>query len=198
MVPPLYTGFVESEASFPMPAYAYLLILAGLIIWFYPFIPAHKTTPAATTVNRRSRWGILLQFAAFTLLWQGHFWLRSLPLWRLVLSMVLFALASALSWSSSRALAGQLRIDAALGSGDHLIRSGPYALVRNPIYLSMLLILCAIAVVVTPWQLFVASLALFLIGTEIRVRTEEKLLAAHFGEEFYSYKRSVPAYIPFI
>jgi protein-S-isoprenylcysteine O-methyltransferase Ste14 len=181
-----------------MHLFAYFIVLSGLVIWFYPFVPAHSKTPAAITVNRRSRWGILLQFIAFALLWQGHFWLRSLPLWRSLLSLVLFVLASAFSWSSSRALAGQLRIDAAVGSGDHLIRSGPYALVRNPIYLSMLLVLCAIAVVVAPWQLFVASLALFLIGTEIRVRTEEKLLAAHFGEEFESYKRSVPAYIPFL
>lgn len=180
-----------------MPFYGYLIILVGLITWFYPFVPAHRTTPAATVVNRRSRWGILLQLVAFTLLWQGHFWLRSLPLWRSLLALVLFVLASVLSWTSSRALAGQLRIDAALGADHHLVRSGPYALVRNPIYLSMLLIFFAMAVVVAPWQLIVIGLASFLPGTEIRVRSEEKLLAAHFGEEFQSYKRSVAAYIPF-
>jgi protein-S-isoprenylcysteine O-methyltransferase Ste14 len=46
--------------------------------------------------------------------------------------------------------------------------------------------------------LFLAALAVFVIGTEIRVRTEEKLLASHFGEEFTNYKRSTPAYIPFL
>jgi protein-S-isoprenylcysteine O-methyltransferase Ste14 len=39
---------------------------------------------------------------------------------------------------------------------------------------------------------------LFIIGTEIRVRIEERLLASHFGEEFQAYKRSVPAYLPFL
>jgi len=43
----------------------------------------------------------------------------------------------------------------------------------------------------------VASVGLFFIGTEVRVRTEEKLLATRFGEEFESYKREVPAYLPF-
>ena len=62
----------------------------------------------------------------------------------------------------------------------------------------MLLVMCAIAIVVTPWQLFISSLVLFVIGTEIRVRTEETLLAARFGEEFQQYKKSVPAYIPFL
>jgi protein-S-isoprenylcysteine O-methyltransferase Ste14 len=36
-----------------------------------------------------------------------------------------------------------------------------------------------------------------LIGTEIRVRTEDALLAAHFGEQFTAYRRSVGAYVPF-
>jgi len=181
-----------------MPVYAYVLIILGIVIWFYPFVPAHQKTPGASIVNRRSRWGVLLQFLAFTLLWQGHFWTRSLPPWRLIVSVVLFALAIALSWTSSRALAGQLRIDAALGADHHLVRSGPYALVRNPIYTSMLLVDCATGVIVTPWQLFVPAIVLFVIGTEIRVRTEEKLLAERFGEEFRDYKSQVRAYIPFL
>jgi len=181
-----------------MPAYAYVIILAGIVIWFYPFVPAHQKTPPAIVVDRRSRWGMLLQFLAFTLLWQGHFWTRSLPPWRLALCVLLFVVASALSWSSSRALAGQLRADAGLGAEHHLVRTGPYRLVRNPIYLSMLLVICAIAIVVTPWPLFLAAIAVFVMGTEIRVRTEETLLASHFGEEFKNYKRSTPAYIPFL
>src|SRR5579872_6238336 len=181
-----------------MPAYAYLLIAVGVIVWFYPFVAAHRGTEAASVVNSRSRWGVLLQFLAYALLWQGHFWTRSLPTWRAVASVFLFALAAVLSWSSSRALAGQLRADAALGADHHLVRSGPYSLVRNPIYSSMLLVICAIAVVVTPWPLFLAAVVVFVIGTEIRVRTEEKLLASHFGEEFTNYKRSTPAYIPFL
>lgn len=181
-----------------MPAYAYLLIAIGVIVWFYPFVPAHRGTSAASVVNSRSRWGVLLQFLAFSLLWQGHFWTRPLPAWRAVLSIILFVLAAVLSWTSSRALAGQLRVDAALGAAHRLVRSGPYALVRNPIYTSMLLVLCATAVIITGWKLSVTALLVFVIGTEIRVRIEERLLASRFGEEFEAYKRNVPAYLPFL
>ena len=62
----------------------------------------------------------------------------------------------------------------------------------------MLLVLCATAVIIAGWKLFLAALVLFIAGTEIRVRYEETLLAAHFGEDFSSYKRSVPAYLPFL
>ena len=181
-----------------MPIYAYVFILSGIFIWFYPFVSAHQKTPGATVVNRKSRWGVLLQFLAFTLLWQGHFWTQALPYWRLLASIALFVPAIALSWTSSRALAGQLRIDAALGAEHHLVRSGPYALMRNPIYTSMLLVDCATGVILTPWRLFVPAVVLFSIGTVIRVRTEERLLAERFGEEFHRYCREVSAYIPFL
>ena len=181
-----------------MPAYAYLLIAIGVIVWFSPFVPAHRATTAASVVNSRSRWGVLLQFLAFSVLWQGHFWGRPLPVWRAAVSVILFALAAILSWTSSRALAGQLRVDAALGADHRLVRSGPYALVRNPIYTSMLMVLCATAVIIAGWELSVAALVLFVIGTEIRVRTEERLLASRFGEEFEAYKRSVHSYLPFL
>ena len=181
-----------------MPVYAYAILIAGIAAWFTPFVIAHRKVTSASTVDKRSRWGVLLQFAAFTLLWQGHFWTRQLPPWRVLICVVLFGSAILLSWTSSSALGRHLRVDAALGAEHQLIRSGPYGLVRNPIYTSMLLVLCATAVVVTPWQSFAASLVLFVIGTEIRVRTEERLLAARFGEEFQSYKQHVSAYIPFL
>jgi protein-S-isoprenylcysteine O-methyltransferase Ste14 len=181
-----------------MPAYAYLILVAGFVVWFVPFIPAHQKTGPAKVVNRSSRWGVLLQFAAFTLLWQAHFWERSLPAWRTLLSIALFAVAAVLSWTSSHALRGQLRIVAGLGADHKLVRSGPYGLVRHPIYTSMLAVLCATAVIITPWPLFLVSLILFVTGTEIRVRTEETLLASQFGEEFQDYKRAVPAYVPFL
>ncbi len=181
-----------------MPAYAYLILVFGIVAWFFPFVPAHQNTGPAKTINRSSRWGVLLQFLAFTLLWQGHFWERSLHPWRILLSIALFAIAAALSWTSSHALRGQLRIVAGLGADHKLIRTGPYALVRHPIYTSMLMVICATAVIVTPWPLFLGALTLFVAGTEIRMRTEEKLLASHFGNEYEDYKRRVPAYIPFL
>ena len=84
------------------------------------------------------------------------------------------------------------------GSDDHeLITSGPYRFVRHPIYTSMLGVLLGTGSLVTPWWLFLPSLLLFIIGTEIRVRIEDHLLASQFGERFAEYQKRVPAYIPF-
>jgi protein-S-isoprenylcysteine O-methyltransferase Ste14 len=50
----------------------------------------------------------------------------------------------------------------------------------------------------TPWEWCLVSLALFIAGTEIRVATEDGLLASRFGEKFAAYRRRVKAYIPFV
>jgi protein-S-isoprenylcysteine O-methyltransferase Ste14 len=44
----------------------------------------------------------------------------------------------------------------------------------------------------------VLSLALFIAGTEIRVYTEDGLLASRFGERFLAYRKRVRAYLPFV
>jgi len=69
---------------------------------------------------------------------------------------------------------------------------------RNPIYASMLGMLLATGFAKIWWPLFVAGMIFFIIGTEIRVRAEEKLLAARFGGEFAKYKARTPAYFPFL
>jgi protein-S-isoprenylcysteine O-methyltransferase Ste14 len=38
----------------------------------------------------------------------------------------------------------------------------------------------------------------FLIGTEIRVRAEERLLAEHFKDSYEAYRARTSAFIPFI
>jgi len=81
---------------------------------------------------------------------------------------------------------------------DHeLVTSGPYRLVRHPIYTSMLFLLVGTGFMVTPLPMLLLSAAVFMFGTEIRVRIEDRLLASRFGDRFHGYRRRVPAYIPF-
>ena len=181
-----------------MPKYAYAILVVGWLLWLTPFFRARKTNQPAMQVDRRARWGILLVAIAYTLLGQGRFWERSLQPWQVPLSVVLFVLASLLSWTGARALGRQWRIDAGLSDDHELITSGPYRFVRHPIYTSMLGVLLGTGSLITPWWLFLPSLLLFAIGTEIRVRVEDQLLASSFGDRFVEYRQRVPAYIPFL
>ena len=80
--------------------------------------------------------------------------------------------------------------------GHELIRQGPYAVVRNPIYLAMLVLLIAMGLAVSHWQALVIAAAVFWVGTAIRIRTEENLLRANFDAQFEEYARAVPAFLP--
>ena len=181
-----------------MPGYAYFLLVAGTIIWCAPFVLAKVKGKTPFQLDRRARWGVALQGLAYTLLWQGSFWQRSPEAWRFGASVCLFVLAALLSWTGARALGRQLRIDAAVDPDHELVRSGPYRLVRHPIYTSMLCILLGTGILIAPLYLMLPGVVLFLAGTEIRMRVEDRLLASRFGERFRDYQLTVPQLIPFL
>jgi protein-S-isoprenylcysteine O-methyltransferase Ste14 len=113
-------------------------------------------------------------------------------------SVLFFALAGFFSWSGARALGRYWRIDAGLSADHELVRSGVYRVVRHPIYASMLCVLLGTGFMFTPLPMLLVAVLVFIIGTEIRVRIEDGLLASRFGAEFRQYQQSVPAYIPFL
>src|SRR5204863_1516022 len=117
---------------------------------------------------------------------------------RLVASIGFGAIAAVLSWSSVKHLGRQFRLRAGLYEDHQLVRTGPYAIVRHPIYSSLLAILGATLSLLTPWPCALLSLAIFVAGTEIRVHAEDNLLASRFGEQFKDYQRKVSAYVPFL
>jgi protein-S-isoprenylcysteine O-methyltransferase Ste14 len=62
----------------------------------------------------------------------------------------------------------------------------------------MLCLLPGTGLLITPLPVLLLSVVPFMIGTEIRVRVEDALLAANLGESFQEYKHGVPACIPFL
>jgi len=181
-----------------MPAYAYVILATGWLAWLTPFILAKRHAQPAKTVDRRARWGILLGAIAYTMLWLGNFWERLLPGWRVALSIGFLLLAGLLSWTALRALGRHWRLDAGLSSDHELVTSGPYRVVRHPIYTSTLCLLLGTGFMINPLPLLALSVLVLMAGTEIRVRVEESLLASRFGDRYRDYQRKVPAYIPFL
>jgi protein-S-isoprenylcysteine O-methyltransferase Ste14 len=76
-----------------------------------------------------------------------------------------------------------------------LIRSGPYAIVRHPMYLGIIDFILGSALVWNDAALLVLA-ATFLVFFTMQLRFEEEILARHFGEEYVEYRRRVPPLIP--
>lgn len=80
---------------------------------------------------------------------------------------------------------------------DHqLIQHGIYKIIRHPIYTGLLLLFIGNAIIVGDYRAIIAVLIVF-ISLWIKLKKEEKLLTATFGEKYLEYKEKTKALIPF-
>lgn len=95
-------------------------------------------------------------------------------------------------------LGRQWRVQAVIAEGHELITSGPYRHVRHPVYLALLFMLLGTAVVHSTLVSAGVGIGLYLLGTEIRVGAEERILREHFGAQFDAFRSKTYAYIPIL
>lgn len=118
--------------------------------------------------------------------------------WMLVLGSLLFFPGMAFLLWGRIALGKNYFVSTGFGaqlfSGHQLVISGPYALVRHPVYSGLILAALGSLLIYFTWTtLYFACFAPF---TLVRAYREEKALTAEFGEEWQTYCKRVPAFIP--
>jgi protein-S-isoprenylcysteine O-methyltransferase Ste14 len=80
---------------------------------------------------------------------------------------------------------------------DHiLVTWGPFATLRHPIYTGIFLLVIAVAIAFGHWRGLVVAVPLYWLGTWLRVREEERLLHARFGDEYEGYAARVKRFVP--
>ncbi|HEX4076506.1 MAG TPA: isoprenylcysteine carboxylmethyltransferase family protein [Candidatus Acidoferrales bacterium] len=184
---------------------AFVAVLAGWL-GFGVILALGKrgAAPGAAKRDWKSGAGFLLQSAAYAIcfVFARTYFSAIRPMSQLaeeILAGITIAIVVASVWfcyAAARALGKQWALVARVIEGHELIATGPYAIVRNPIYLAMLGMYVASALAVTRWPAAIIGLLVFLLGTAIRIRTEENLLRANFGASFVDYARRVPAFLP--
>jgi protein-S-isoprenylcysteine O-methyltransferase Ste14 len=98
---------------------------------------------------------------------------------------------------SRRVLGGNWSGAVRITEGQHLVRTGPYAFVRNPIYSGIALAMFGTALVAgTIGSLL--GFALVVASLWQKGRLEERFLLAEFGDEYAAYQREVKFLIPFV
>jgi len=92
---------------------------------------------------------------------------------------------------------GETRTTGPVG-GSKLVTNGPYAYVRNPLYIGNMLIYCGFGIM--SMALFpyfqIAGLIYFFIQYYLIVTLEEEYLSKTFADEYARYFKSVPRFIP--
>lgn len=81
--------------------------------------------------------------------------------------------------------------------GHELVESGPYALVRHPIYSGLLLAVAGFAVARAEWRdLLVLALAALAFWRKLAI--EERWMLEQFGGAYETYRKRVAALVPFV
>jgi protein-S-isoprenylcysteine O-methyltransferase Ste14 len=81
--------------------------------------------------------------------------------------------------------------------GHRLIRTGPYRLVRHPIYTGFLLAALGSAISAATGDALLGAV-LVILALVVKLRREESLLIGEFGDEYRQFKLQTPALLPLI
>ncbi|MBI3652301.1 MAG: isoprenylcysteine carboxylmethyltransferase family protein [Acidobacteria bacterium] len=148
--------------------------------------------------------GFALQLVGIAVIWLVHrppftpisSTPKVLELWLAIIACALSISSAWMMLAAIRVLGRQWSLTARVIENHELITAGPYRLVRHPIYTALLAMIIASGLAQGYWWDLLLAVAVYLIGTLIRIRSEEKLLRETFGAEYEAFAHRVPALIP--
>ncbi|HSV65764.1 MAG TPA: isoprenylcysteine carboxylmethyltransferase family protein [Mycobacteriales bacterium] len=82
--------------------------------------------------------------------------------------------------------------------GQHVVQDGPYRLIRQPGYAGSLLVWTGYCLGLGNWITFLAVAVLMFLAYSWRIRSEEQMLAEHFGADYHQYQRRTARLIPYL
>jgi protein-S-isoprenylcysteine O-methyltransferase Ste14 len=181
-----------------------LIVDLAWIAWFvYWNIAGFWTNKTKSTENQLQRLShaVPLGLGLFLIFWRPrHPFLHGMLLYHVVWKIAGLALTFAgmgfMVWARvhlGRYWSGYVT----LKEGHRLIRTGPYALVRHPIYTGFVAAALGSAMVAGTGDAL-AGVVLVLIAFLFKIPREERILKREFADEFDQFRRKVPRLIPFV
>jgi protein-S-isoprenylcysteine O-methyltransferase Ste14 len=181
------------------------IVLTGLwVLWVASWMLASRWTtqtekqpPAREEMYYRA----MTIAAALLIFWRvdrggaGDLWdIDPVPGWVLI---TLTAAGLAFTWWARIHLGLLWSASITRKAGHHIIDTGPYRLVRHPIYAGLLFALYATALH-RGTSFALAGAVVATIGFYVKARTEERFLSTELGNDAYAaYRRRVPMLLPF-
>lgn len=189
--------------KFPMNLWDYLTKGPWIVFAIYWTIGALRTCRTAKRESFAARYGVMaIEVLGFYLLLShdaaiGFFGNRvltrtsDLRLLGVILVWAGIGLALWARWHLGQYWSGRITIK----EGHQLIRTGPYARLRHPIYSGLILAVVGTAIEIDQWRA-VASIGIVTLGFWIKGRREESMLRQQFGTEFDEHRKHTGFLLP--
>ena len=178
-----------------------LIWIAWLISWVVASFWSGRTQKRAATVETWTYRAAMIAGGALLVPWTGPL-LGEKQIWEIgwpgaiVLTAILVA-GLLLTWWARIYLGSLWSSVITRKEGHKIVDTGPYALVRHPIYTGLIIGLLATAAAEGRITGLIGG-ALVILGIWLKARTEERFLTAELDQEAYaSYCRCVPMLVPF-
>ncbi|WP_180139901.1 isoprenylcysteine carboxylmethyltransferase family protein [Sphingomonas sp. R-74633] len=190
----------------PTSVYAVIALFGSLFVWAAVLLVAKgrrgtAEVEAASTRDSGSMLGVAIQALGFLVVGFGPLKLvlgspDALAIGEVIAVLVLIAGVIALFMASSRAMGRNWAIVARTLDDHQLVTWGPFAVIRNPIYVALFIWILVMALALGHWRGLILGVPLYWIGTWMRVTREERLLRAQFGAAYDAYAARVKRFIP--
>lgn len=184
-----------------MSSYYYLQITFFVSEVLLLIFKRSKNSGQRINKDRRSLlilWIVIV--VSFTL---GNFIGGEYPVWCLYnyeiavyTGMVICILGFAIRWTAVRQLGKMFTVDVAITNNHNLKTNGLYKTVRHPSYLGLLMIIIGLAICLNSISGFLIIAIPCFLAVNHRIKVEEQVLIAEFGEQYINYKKQVSKIIP--
>jgi protein-S-isoprenylcysteine O-methyltransferase Ste14 len=179
--------------GWPSPWALYMIQFAWMVTALYFLVSMLRTNRIKRRESGGARvldrvlllGGYVLLFSEIPLL--GKHFMAPTKSMQIAGAVVTYAGLSLTVWSRAR-LGRYWSGVVALKQGHRLIQSGPYRVVRHPLYSGIIVAALGMALCITTWS-SVAGVALLTACFERRAHKEDALLASEFGSEFEAYRQ---------
>lgn len=189
--------------AFAGHAFASAALGLTLLIWWLTEIRrALHRRPGATDLDRGSLWLVrgcaaaAAVLAALALNVPAADFAFTWPVF--ALSLLLVWAGVALRWWCFHTLGRYFTFSVQASPDQRVIGTGPYAVLRHPSYLAIMLILAGIGASYGNWLSLGALTIIPLFGFVVRIRVEEAALTAMLGSGYTSFARTRKRLLPFV
>ena len=185
---------------------AWVLGVVGWYIIRYPFERRAKRVRVVTDRRSRSETaGLVLALFGLAIL-PGFYVATGIPewadhpasRWAVALGTIFFAAALWVFRRSHKELGRNWSITLEIREQHNLVCTGPYAVIRHPMYTSFMLMGLGQAFLLANWVAGLAGLVGFAILFFLRVDKEERMMLEIFGPQYRTYMERTKRLIPYL